>query len=485
MSKTKEFTSPLPFPQPSDMTRHVPLRLGERRALLFTVDLLMVAMAVLVALRLWALADDKPFSLSYLSTQAHWFIWLSIVWLAIAFLHDFHNPLKAADLVPNLFILSRICVVILSLYLLIYFFAPRDLLPRLFVLLFAAATFALVGLWRGIYSTVLARQLFQRPLLILGAGWAGQTMARALQRHSRAGYHVVGFVDDNPAKQGQLVEGQPVLGTTERLRTLAEQTRTAEIVVAITHDLPGSLIQALMDCQERGIAITPMATLYEEITARVPVEHIGDSWYVALPLNHAGTGALYPLLKRTIDVIVATGGLLIFAVLLPFIAVLLYLDSPGPIFYTQERVGKGGRIYRVLKLRTMVPDAESGGQAVWAQANDSRITRVGRFLRRMHVDELPQFINVLRGEMSIVGPRPERPEFVAELEKQIPFYRTRHAIKPGMAGWAQVNHGYAGSVEDALVRLQYDLYYIKHQSIWLDFLILFRTLWAMLTFRGR
>jgi lipopolysaccharide/colanic/teichoic acid biosynthesis glycosyltransferase len=178
-------------------------------------------------------------------------------------------------------------------------------------------------------------------------------------------------------------------------------------------------------------------------------------------------------------------GLLLFAVFLPFIVLALYLDSPGPIFYTQERVGKGGRVYRVLKLRTMVPQAESDGQAVWARTNDPRVTRVGRVLRWMHLDEMPQFVNILKGEMSIVGPRPERPEFVAELEKQIPFYRVRHAVKPGMAGWALINYGYASSVEDALVRLQYDLYYIKHQSIWLDLLILIKTFWAMLTLKGR
>jgi exopolysaccharide biosynthesis polyprenyl glycosylphosphotransferase len=259
----------------------------------------------------------------------------------------------------------------------------------------------------------------------------------------------------------------------------------AEVILAITHDVDGELLQTLVDCQEQGVAITPMTTLYEELTGRVPVEHIGENWYIALPLNHAATGGFYPLLKRGMDIAVATGGLLLFAVLLPFIVLALYLDSPGPIFYTQERVGKGGRIYRVLKLRTMVPQAERDGQAVWARENDPRVTRLGRVLRWMHLDELPQFVNILKGEMSIVGPRPERPEFVAELEKQIPFYRARHAVKPGMAGWALINYGYASSLEDALVRLQYDLYYIKHQSIWLDLFTLIRTVWSMLTLKGR
>jgi lipopolysaccharide/colanic/teichoic acid biosynthesis glycosyltransferase len=167
------------------------------------------------------------------------------------------------------------------------------------------------------------------------------------------------------------------------------------------------------------------------------------------------------------------------------IALAIRLDSPGAVFYSQTRVGQGGRIFTVRKLRTMVTDAERDGQAVWAARNDPRVTRAGTILRRLHLDEVPQFWNVLRGEMSIVGPRPERPEFVAQLEKHIPFYRLRHAVKPGIAGWAITHADYVGSVEDARLRVEYDLYYIKHQSLWLDFWILFRTVWHVLAFKGR
>ena len=184
------------------------------------------------------------------------------------------------------------------------------------------------------------------------------------------------------------------------------------------------------------------------------------------------------------DLILASLGMLVLAVLFPLIALAIYLDSPGPIFYTQERVGKGGRVFRIYKFRSMVPDAEKG-RAVWAQENDPRVTRVGRILRRTHLDEFPQFWNILKGEMSAVGPRPERPEFVEELAREIPFYRVRHAVKPGMAGWALVKYGYASSKEDALIRLQYDLYYIKHWSPWLDLVILCKTVVDTLTFRGR
>jgi len=464
----------------------LPFQISERRALLILMDLLLVNGAILAALWVWTVRDPRrTFSPEFVLAQAHWFLILTALWLFLANLNGFYN-LRLADYFRLSGVaLLRITALVLLIYLGLYFAAPRNMLPRLFILYFGVASLSLVGLWRASYVLLLSRAPFRRRALIVGAGWAGRTIAQAMRENLGLGYHLVGFVDDDPAKQGEAIGDLPVLGTRRALATLVRANGVAEVILAITHDVDGELLQTLMDCQEQGVAITPMPTLYEELTGRVPVEHIGENWYIALPLDHAATGGFYPLLKRGMDIVIATVGLLFFAILLPFIVLALYLDSPGPVFYAQERVGRGGRIYRVLKLRTMVPQAERDGQAVWAQPNDPRVTRVGRVLRWMHLDELPQFVNILKGEMSVVGPRPERPEFVAELEKQIPFYRARHAVKPGMAGWALINYGYAGSVEDALVRLQYDLYYIKHQSIWLDLFILIRTVWSMLTLKGR
>jgi lipopolysaccharide/colanic/teichoic acid biosynthesis glycosyltransferase len=194
---------------------------------------------------------------------------------------------------------------------------------------------------------------------------------------------------------------------------------------------------------------------------------------------------MWPLVKRVFDLVSAGLGVLLLGPLFPLVALAIYLDCPGPILYTQERVGKGGKKFRVYKLRSMVPDAEKKGEAVWAEENDDRVTRVGRILRKMHADEFPQFLNILKGEMSAVGPRPERPEFVEELADEIPFYRVRHAVKPGMAGWGLVKQGYGSSKEDAVLKLQYDLYYIKHQSLWLDIVILLKTILDTVTFGGR
>jgi exopolysaccharide biosynthesis polyprenyl glycosylphosphotransferase len=276
----------------------------------------------------------------------------------------------------------------------------------------------------------------------------------------------------------------PVLGDRTALPTLIAQHRVSTLILAITREVDGNLLQILMDCLELGVEIVPMPVLYEQLTGRVPIEHVGENWYVAMPVSHPLTRPFNRAIKRAMDIALASIGLLVMAPLFPFIALAIYLDSPGPIFYTQERVGQGGRIFRIYKFRSMVPKAERG-KAVWAQVDDPRVTRVGRFLRRTHLDEFPQLWNVLRGEMSVVGPRPERPEFVAELAREIPFYRVRHAIKPGMAGWALVRHGYVASKEEAMIRLQYDLYYIKHWSPWLDLVILLKTVMDTLAGRGR
>lgn len=457
----------------------------ERRALLAVVDLLLVNIAVLLALGIWALRGDMDYSVEFLLSQWFWFVLLSALWLVFAFLSGLYDLQTIGNLNATSTALVRTVVCVIFAYLAVYFLALPNTLPRLVVFYHGVATVALIALWRMADAGLARRAPFQRRVLIVGAGWAGTTMACAMREHCGSAYHVVGFVDDDPNKQGKLIEGLPVLGTRETLTRLVREQNVAEVVLAVTRDLPGEMFRALLDVQEQGVQITPMPVLYEQITARVPVEHIGESWYVALPLGHAGTGGFYPIVKRAFDLVLATAGSVVLGVLLPFIALAIRLDSPGPIFYTQPRVGKGGRVFHVRKFRTMRQDAERDGRAVWAVSGDPRVTRVGKLLRKARIDEFPQFFNILRGEMSAVGPRPERPEFVGQLEKVVPFYRLRHAVKPGMAGWAVVNYDYVDSIESARVRVEYDLYYIKHQSIWLDILILFRMVGQVFALKGR
>jgi exopolysaccharide biosynthesis polyprenyl glycosylphosphotransferase len=227
-----------------------------------------------------------------------------------------------------------------------------------------------------------------------------------------------------------------------------------------------------------------MTSLYEEITGRVPLDHLDADWVIAAYLDQNRGRLPYLLFKRLLDIGLALVGLALLAVLLPFIALAIRLESPGPILYRQTRLGQGGRPFTLYKFRSMVADAEADGQARWATSDDNRVTKVGLWLRRSRLDEAPQLWNVLRGEMSLVGPRPERPEFIEELQHQIPFYRARLIVPPGLTGWAQVNYGYASTVADAALKLQWDLYYIRHRSAWLDLLILWRTIRVIVGFKG-
>jgi lipopolysaccharide/colanic/teichoic acid biosynthesis glycosyltransferase len=227
-----------------------------------------------------------------------------------------------------------------------------------------------------------------------------------------------------------------------------------------------------------------MTNLYERLTGRVPVEYAGNDLYVVMPLNDSATRRIFAASKRLFDLFAASFGCLLLATIAPMVALANAIWSPGPLFFRQVRVGQGGRLFSLFKFRSMIPEAEKGCGAVWACKNDDRVTPVGHFLRKTRLDELPQAVNILKGEMSLVGPRPERPEFVADLVKKVPFYQARHAVRPGLTGWAQVRYRYGSSVEDSLVKLQYDLYYIKRQTVYLEASVLVKTAAVMLRGEG-
>lgn len=491
----------------------LPLPFSERRLLLACLDLLAVNGALALIMRA---RDGGGAAWRFLVVHPIPFLTITAVWLVLAHVFDAYNLRissrfsTAAPAVTRPGIATAILCFAIKPSLYPEFGSPI-LTIGLFCLLIVA--FLLVG--RGLYLLALFQPVFQRRVLIVGAGWAGRTIAETLKDHGDGTYWLVGYVDDDPVKQGATVpcgEWQPedqapvhrpiqgdapqglgrgdagaplqVLGRGDELKDLIPRHRVTTLILAITHEVGGDLLQVLMDCLELGVEIVAMPVLYEQLTGRVPVEHVGDNWYVAMPVHHPGTGTMWPIVKRFSDIVLSTIGLLFLAPLTPLIALAIYMDGQGPIFYTQERVGKGGHRFQAYKFRSMVPDAERG-EAVWAGHNDQRVTRVGRILRRTHVDELPQFLNILKGEMSAVGPRPERPEFVEELAQEIPFFRARHAVRPGMAGWALVRQGYSSSREAALLKLQYDLYYVKHQSLWLDLVILLKTFVDSVTLKGR
>ena len=295
---------------------------------------------------------------------------------------------------------------------------------------------------------------------------------------------IVGFVDDDPAKQGLVFDGIAVLGTGADLPRLVQRWGVTDVVVAIVGEIRGALFQALLDAQAQGAEVSHLHALYEEAFQRVPMRHLAATWLIQSFMDQARKGVYYETAKRVVDILGALLGLALLALITPIIAPIILLESGWPVLFAQQRVGRHGRVFTVYKFRTMRPVAETTTNR-WATGEElKRVTRFGKILRKSHMDEFPQFVNVLLGQMSIVGPRPEQPKLVDELERQIPFYRARLLVKPGITGWAQINHGYVATLEGTVRKLEYDLYYIKHRSLALDVLIILRTVASVLGFRG-
>ncbi len=470
-----------PLPPPP---RRWQLQISERRILLMLGDALAIFVAVVLALGIWVIVDGRGLGLRFIVEHLYWFPILAVLWLLLASANDFYNLRVSSRIDTSLMRLVQVTLQIVVVYLVIFFFSPRDALPRLFILYYAVLSFILILLWRLWRPFLLGWTGTRRRALVIGSGWSAQTIIEALRDEAPDDYEVVGMVTE-PGDEPPVTAPVPLAGDGSDLLQIARDAQVSELILAHGHELSGEMFRAIMDCYEQGLSIIPMPLLYEQVTGRVPIEHIGQRfWTTILPIEGASIFDPYPVVKRAVDLALAVAGLGVFAVLLPLIALAMQLDSPGPVFFRQQRVGKGGRVFHIYKLRSMIPDAERDTGPRWASGDDPRITRVGKILRKTRLDEMPQLYNVLRGEMSIIGPRPERPEFVEELSRTIPFYRTRHVVKPGITGWAQVRYHYGSSEEDALIKLQYDLYYIRHQSIALDVLIMLRTVGKMLSLQG-
>jgi len=459
------------------------IQLAEHKNILIAVDGVLVVVALLLGLWLGAQRSDWIFSFELILAYSPWFIGLTTLYFILASVNDAYRPRIASDPTASFIAIVKTVLEIFVVYLLIVSLLPPGSLPRHFVGFFTLISpFLLLG-WRRLYSLTFV-PVFQHRAIVVGAGWAGKTIVKTLKDFGSSHFEIIGLVDDDPAKHHSMIYGVPVIGPTSALSNLVQAKRATDVVLAINRDVPGSVLSSLMVCYEQGIRISTMSDLYEHLTDRVPVEHVGNNWFVVLPLDNKGQNLSFRIVKRFMDIIISLVGLIAFGPMLPLLAATIAMDSPGPIFYRQKRVGRGGREFELIKLRSMIVDAEKDGQARWAKKYDSRVTRVGLFLRRTRLDEIPQLVNVLRGEMSLIGPRPERPEFMAELEHDIPFYRTRLTVKPGLTGWAQVNYDYGRSAVDALEKLRYDLYYIKHQSIQLDLVILLKTISTILLLKG-
>lgn len=468
------------------------LRVSERKLLLIAGDLFILNFAFLIYIMA---RDDFAQTMDKLWDRLPWFVVFSLLWLLMSAFVGTYNLARAADVVQSVLIAGGSAFLVSGVYLLIPIITPSLPERRTFVFLLPILCALGVGLWRIIYAKVFVQPIFRRNLLVVGAGWAGRTLVQAVTEASDEAnsegygtvYNLLGFVDDDPEKQDKTIAGYPVLGDSARLVDLVEVLEPDELVISITHSQmihPG-LFQAILDCREKGTTISPMAVLYENLTGRVPVEHAGRELQVVIPMTFSAGHRIYMIWRRIFDVLIAIPGCLFLAVLLPLVWLGNIFTNSGDLFYRQKRIGMGGRPFTVIKFRSMVMHAEKETGVVWAAENDSRVTPVGRILRRTRLDEVPQFWNIIKGEMSLIGPRPERPSIVAKLAEDIPFYRVRHAVKPGLTGWAQVKYRYGASVNDALIKLQYDLYYIKYQGIYLDIQIILKTIQVVLGLKGR
>jgi sugar transferase (PEP-CTERM system associated) len=370
--------------------------------------------------------------------------------------------------------------VVLSL---VYYLFPAVRVGRGILLIYLPLSLVSLLLWRSAFLWMAGRQALTDNVLILGAGASAQQLAIELLRRSPLGFRVVGFLGERPSEVGRSLVNPSVLGTIDDLPAVVQQQNVNLIVVAL-EDRRGKLpIASLLRCRLAGVRVEEAAGFFERLTGKIPVKNLRPSWLVF------SQGFNKPRLLRNTK---STGefavAVVLLALLLPLmglIALLVKLDTRGPVFYRQERVGEKGRVFWLYKFRTMRAEAEAATGPVWSSADgDPRVTRVGKILRKLRLDELPQLLNVLRGEMSFVGPRPERPHFVAMLRQVIPYYDERHSVKPGITGWAQIKFRYGSTIEDADEKLQFDLYYIKHMSFVFDAGILLDTLKVALLGRG-
>jgi len=367
---------------------------------------------------------------------------------------------------------------------LVFYVAPELYLGRGTMLLVFALAGCGIFLARMVFFKTSEARLLQSRILFLGSGPLAKECSELATRKSRYHkYDIAGFVS-NPNEEMCIASNRLLqMKDGDSLVALARRNNVSEIVVSVQNRRGGFPIKELLDCKLQGVKVTDAATFFERETCQIRVDSLQPSWLVfggGFDQSFART-----FMKRCFDLVCSC---IILAMTFPIMlvaALAVRLEDRGPVFYSQERVGKDGKVFRVHKFRSMRADAEKNGKPQWAAQNDPRVTRVGNFMRKTRIDELPQILNVFKGDMSFVGPRPERAYFVEQLIEVVPYYNVRHSVKPGITGWAQVRYGYGSSAEDALQKLQYDLYYVKNNSLFLDILILINTLKVVLFRSGR
>lgn len=459
--------------------KDIHFEVSERKILLRIFDV----MSVFVSLYL----VGDIFNFNYLNistTNFYWVIVLAVYILFIGSVFEMYNLQVASNqyqVIKSIILTSSTTVLV---YLLTPIYTPFLPSKRLEILIFFFSVFGALFIWRMIYVRFFASNRFVKKVILVCDHDQAKELVEGLTSVDPH-YRVLGFVNsDSSSSNSEKLKLKSI--SIENLAKFVRQNSISEIVVASqkTDGITVSLYNQLITLLEKGYIIREYTQVYEAITHRIPVQYVSRDFYRYFPFSRSNQNHLYLLIVRILEILISLIGLSFGILLLPVILIGNFFGNRGKLFYTQERVGKNGEVFNIVKFRTMVKNAEKDG-AVFATSNDARITPFGKILRKSRVDEFPQFINILKGDMAVIGPRPERPIFVKEIAEVMPFYETRHVIKPGLTGWAQVNYSYGETIDDSLIKLQYDLYYIKHRSLFLDFNIIFKTLSTILFYRGQ
>ena len=462
------------------LKKGIHFNISERKVLLRIFDIVFILVVLYFV--------SNTFEFDYFTiTKENW-RW---VFVLILYISIFGTVFELYDLQKSSKIekISTSIVFTVSITVLFYFLTPffTPVLPdnRLQIIYFYFAIIFALFLWRIVYLTFIVSPRFFKKVLIVGETPNIKNIVDIFN-DSDPNYKIVGFINCEKNKKDKvklkgIVEYSPM-----QIYQIIKDENIAEIVIASynSENITPQIYRDLITLLEGGFPIKEYTQVYEDMTQRVPVQYVGKDFYKYFPFSRSNQNKMYLFFHRLFDLFISFFGILIGVLLLPLIVLGNLIANRGPLFYIQERIGKNGNLFRIIKYRTMVKNAEKNG-AVWSKKGDVRITPFGKFLRNSRLDEIPQFLNIMKGEMTLIGPRPERPHFVRELSQTLPFYETRHIIKPGLTGWAQVNTRYGSSVDDSLLKLQYDLYYIKHRSFFLDANIMIKTLSTIIFFRGQ
>ncbi|MFI8378775.1 exopolysaccharide biosynthesis polyprenyl glycosylphosphotransferase [Leeuwenhoekiella sp. NPDC079379] len=452
--------------------------ISERKILLRIFDLLFIFLMLAL---LGGVFQFDYFKIN--SERWEWALVLAIYYSIFAVIFEMYDLQKAASFQSTLQNVVLTVSVTVLFFILTPFFTPVLPENRLQIVYFYFAIVIGLLIWRYAYISFVSAPRFNKRILIVGNSFDINLIADNLHV-ADPNYRVIGYVNTDAIKQEALDRRLKAIEVNDLLKSIVRYSVSEIVVASPSKGVGVDLYNQLMILLGQGFPIREYTQVYEEITHRVPVQHVERDFYKYFPFSRSNKNRFYLAISRFFNVIFAAVVLVASLVLLPLVLLGNFIGNRGALLYTQERVGLNGKLFTIIKLRTMVKNAESNG-AQWAQKEDSRITPFGKILRNLRIDEIPQCINILRGDMSLIGPRPERPVFVKELSEKIAFYDIRHVVKPGLTGWAQVCGRYVNSVDDSLEKLQYDLFYIKHRNLFLDLNILLKTISTVVYYRGQ